>query len=374
MTETSRMTGRPQGTNDMPKGLLFVRNLYAYDDLEFFLVSAIATILLVRAALAATGWPQLGGGTIHFAHLLWGGLGMLIALILFMAMQGRLWRQLATLAAGIGFGLFIDELGKFITADNDYFFEPTVAIIYVVFVVLLLLARAITRERTVSPQAALVNAFDLAKEAIIRDLDDSEREHALALLALCDQGDPVVRDLRTMLEHLPLSGSRTSVYQRMKHALERLYRSLTRRSWFKTIVVGWYVIVTLGALTSPFVSGGDVADLDFAERGELVSAFAAGVLVLIGVIGWRRSRLIAYRWFERSMLVTIFLYEFFAFYKDQLTAVFGLVIVLVTYATIRLMIREEEAAEAARVAAEAARVAAETAGSAAAETGGRAAG
>ena len=110
------------------KGLYFVRRVTAMQDFEVFFVSSVATILLVRAILAATGWPQLGGGKIHFAHLLWGGVGMLLAFILFMAMQGRLWDFLATLSAGIGFGLFLDELGKFITSDNDYFFQPAVAI------------------------------------------------------------------------------------------------------------------------------------------------------------------------------------------------------------------------------------------------------
>ena len=178
-----------------PKRSLFVRSIYVGRDLELFLVTAVATILIVRAALAATGWPQLGGGKIHFAHLLWGGLGMLIALILFMSMLGRLWKTLATLAAGIGFGLFIDELGKFITSDNDYFFQPTIAIIYVVFVVLLLVARTISRDVAVSPQSALVNVFDLAKEAVIRDMNETERADALTMLGRCDPADPIVGQL-----------------------------------------------------------------------------------------------------------------------------------------------------------------------------------
>lgn len=328
---------------------LFVRRLTAYDDIEAFLVVAVTTMLLVRAALAATGWPQLGGGKIHFAHLLWGGLGMLVALILFMAMQGRLWRQLATFVAGVGFGLFIDELGKFITSDNDYFFEPAIAIIYVVFVVLMLVARALTHERAISPQMALVSAFDLAKEATMRDLDESERREALALLARCDQDDPVVRDLTATLEHVTVSQNRGNPYLWLKGALGRLYGRLVAWRWFKVTVIGWYVIVALMGFAYPFVAGmrpghldlAKAGELDFAEVGQLVSAFASGVLVLVAVLSWRRSRLAAYRWLERAILVTIFINEFFAFYEKQLTAVFGLFVVLVTYATIRLMVAEE---------------------------------
>ena len=149
--------------------------------------------------LAATGWPQLGGGKIHFAHLLWGGIGMLLAFILFMAMQGRLWDLLATLSAGIGFGLFLDELGKFITSDNDYFFQPAVAIMYVLFVVLFFLSAGSGASTRCGRETALVNSFDFAKEAVMRAMDEGERDEALYVLGRADQSDPMVRRSRRML-------------------------------------------------------------------------------------------------------------------------------------------------------------------------------
>src|SRR5665648_904595 len=41
-----------------PKRSFFVRRVDATNQFEIFFVSAIATILLVRGILAATGWPQ----------------------------------------------------------------------------------------------------------------------------------------------------------------------------------------------------------------------------------------------------------------------------------------------------------------------------
>jgi len=333
----------------------FVRSIYAGRDLELFIVTAIATILIVRAALAATGWPQLGGGKIHFAHLLWGGLGMLIALVLFMAMKGRLWAQLATLAAGIGFGLFIDELGKFITSDNDYFFQPVVAIIYLVFVVLFLVTRALVTTDRRSPQAALVNLFGLMSEAVVRPLDETERAQALYLLAACDQHDPVVQNLSQIVTlEAAQAGDRAGSLERIKARLGSLYESLVEKRWFKALLVTYLALVALGGLLAGIAAivvaatrRSGVENVDFWSYGQAISSGVSAVLIIVGFVRWRRSRLAAYRWFQRALLVTIFVTEFFAFYQNQVAQVFGLFIVLLTYAALRAMTRQEEARERA---------------------------
>src|SRR5215211_2455127 len=73
-----------------------------------------------------------------------------VASILGLAFLGKKVQRIAAIVGGIGFGLFIDELGKFITSDNDYFYQPTIAIIYAVFIVIFMANHAIQRRRAFS--------------------------------------------------------------------------------------------------------------------------------------------------------------------------------------------------------------------------------
>src|SRR5918997_1555219 len=119
-----------KGTRRVPRYLNF-------GDLhEKFIVSAVLTVLLIRTELWLTNYPQLGGGGLHIAHMLWGGLLMLVALGLLLTYLGRFPLVPAAIVGGVGFGFFIDELGKFITSDNDYFYRPTAALIYLIFLAL----------------------------------------------------------------------------------------------------------------------------------------------------------------------------------------------------------------------------------------------
>ena len=60
-----------------------------------------------------------------------------------------------------------------------------------------------------------------------------------------------------------------------------------------------------------------------------------------GFVQHPASGLAAYRWFKRALLVAIFVTQFFAFYNNQITQVFGLAIVLLTYVALGSMINRE---------------------------------
>src|SRR6187399_2311751 len=99
-----------------------VRMQAADSFLIMMIISFAVTVIIVRVSLQLTGYPQIGNGTFHIAHLLWGGLLLFVSLVILLMWANHWVLWLASIAGGIGVGLFIDEVGKFITQNNDYFF------------------------------------------------------------------------------------------------------------------------------------------------------------------------------------------------------------------------------------------------------------
>ncbi len=325
-----------------------VRNVDIGELQDTFLVSAVGMILIIRLQLWATNYPQLGGGKLHIAHLLWGGLFMLVALLVLISFLGRSLRIPAAIVGGVGFGFFIDELGKFITSDNDYFYKPAAALIYIVFIALFLITRAMQRRRGFTAHEYLVNAVDITMDAARHDLDVREKRRALELLERADQSHPMVEPMRRMLRELEAVPEPEPMWlQRRATALRDWYFGLIRRPRFARFV-GWvftgWALLSLGQIVAFIARPGE--DFTFVHVAGLSSSGVAAALVLAGV--WklgRRDRPAAYRRFDRALLVSIFVTQVFAFAESQFTAVFGLGVDVLLLITIRAMSRGERALE-----------------------------
>lgn len=146
------------------------------------ILSFAATVIITRTFLILTGYPQVGGRTLHIAHVLWGGLFLFVALVAIFIIANRSFYRLAAILGGIGVGLFIDEVGKFITQDNNYFYPAAFPIIYAFLLLTVFVYLELRHFTPRDPRAELYNAFDLMAEVLEHDLDDVEQAELNARL------------------------------------------------------------------------------------------------------------------------------------------------------------------------------------------------
>jgi hypothetical protein len=116
------------------------------DRIDTFVVAGVVTVLGVRTYLKITGYPQIGSDSLHVAHVLIGG-AVLVSAFLILLLSERPNKLFAALLGGIGFGLFIDEIGKFVTKDNNYFYKPSFALIYITFLLIWFITRLVIVHR-----------------------------------------------------------------------------------------------------------------------------------------------------------------------------------------------------------------------------------
>ena len=137
-----------------------VRRYYADSYLLTSLVAFGVTVVAVRLFLQLTGFPQIGNSVLHIAHALWGALLLFIAVLLPMIFANRWAIQISALVSGVGIGLFIDEVGKFITQKNDYFFPPALPLIYGFFLLTLFVYLYFRKPRQADPRKAMYHALE----------------------------------------------------------------------------------------------------------------------------------------------------------------------------------------------------------------------
>jgi len=286
-----------------------VRDTDTGDLLELLMVMSVVTILINRAFLAMTQYPQIAFGSMHISHMLWGGLLMLVALVMLFRYWNPSIRRLAAFISGVGFGLFIDELGKFITKDNDYFFQPTIALIYLIFIAMYLAFRGLLSRAPLSPDELEVN------DLIRRQLG----------------GTDAAGSSRTLKGY----------YRSRDRILSAARRILSIPKVIPAVMI-FFVFASLMQFVAIFGwLNPDWIPIDDISGLSIIGAFASSTLVITGLFRFRRSREAAAYWFKRAILVSIFVTQIFMFARSQLTAIWGLGINLLVYACINLYIRRQ---------------------------------
>jgi hypothetical protein len=315
--------------------------------LETFLVAAVIAAIAVRSYLVLTGYPRVGSGEFHIAHVLWGGLLMVVAVLAFIVFLDRPIAHVATGIAGVGFGIFIDEVGKFVTSDNDYFFRPAIAIIYVTFVGLFLVLRAVLSAPMLSPRESLANAMDLLEGGLDGTLTDSSRAQVIALLAKAADG-PLRDALATQTARVDAGRPLLPWLANVDLAVDRAYTRALANRWFEWAVVGamgLYAAASAVAVVILIAVQGTAQSA--AGIAQALATFAGSALVIRGLPDLWHSRAAAYRWFQRGILVWILVAQPFVFYTAQLGGLAGLVLAATAYSVVRyLSVRETVLASA----------------------------
>ena len=300
-----------------------------------FLVITVATVISTRLLLSLTGFPQLGGGAVHVSHVLWGGLLMAMAFIVLMTFVGPVVRRIVVVLAGVGFGLFIDEIGKFVTSDYDYFWEPAAALIYLVVIGLGLFADILQRRHPRDPAEYLAAAADQAVAGLAGGFSARERIRARSYLERAGDapGADEVRALLASVEHdaqeLPDPiGAAT-------RGIVAVSRWLVRARWVPWVTVAVLVVtsvVTLGRGVDGWRASAD--EPVWLVVGLLLSGLASTAFAVLGLARVGTDRESGYRWFRRAVLVALLVTQIFLFRLSPWDATIGLVVDLIILAVV----------------------------------------
>jgi len=339
------------------------RRIEAWNYLEIFLISAVLAVLLIRLFLKCTHYPHLGGARFHIAHMLWGGLLMMAAIVAFFSFTGHKVLKFASVLGGLGFGTFIDEIGKFLTHDNNYFFRPSISLIYFIFVLIFLAVRALFHNKAFSQKEYLVNAVGLAGEMADNGLDADGKARLLAYLQRCDPVNPLVGAISEIAGHASFRPHQEPPWiSKVKSFFRETYKRIAVSPRFEAgIIVFFSAELAIALFTTVMLvffpefgfkkmfhalMGGNPAS-EFAHPSflgwvEFVSSWFSAFFVFMGIFQIRRKRLEGFRMFEHAVLISILLTQFLAFYREQLGALAGLLLNLAVWMCLRKVIAIEK--------------------------------
>lgn len=335
------------------------RNFVGSSHSESFIFIAIATILITRLYLKLTGYPQVGGGNLHIAHTLYGEALMMLALLVGWLLLGGGARNLAVVLGGVGFGLVLDEVGKFVTKDNDYFYGPAAEIMYVLVVIVLVGTRMLRAVYPLSAQECLASASVIAADGVARGLGDHGRELGLTLVERARRAgaDPEeVEHVRALLVSAPTVSDHLHTLQRW--ILRLIPPFLKSPHWVP--LLGWLIVIvaaaslflhTLGVALGGYFYRDTLVKFQFAGMSVstailLVGAVLTLAMALPATIALRRTdRIWPLRWLRDAALLFTLLSALVHFATEGFGALINLSIGLFAMAMLTYHLNLREGAE-----------------------------
>jgi len=347
--------------------MAIVKRRNASNYLLDFLIWAIFSLFGVRLFLVIFNNPVIGRGNWHIAHVLWGGLFMLIGIIILMVFYGKSSIRFASIFSGIGWGLFIDEIGKYLTQDNNYWFRPAIAFIYISFVLLFFLYRIL--EKNSIPNRALLwhELLEDSQELFNKDLEEKEKRELLRKIKIINNLSPPAEEKRILIDLKILINSTPAMKDKYKFNLSKLIADslkLTYTRFFKKKFVFyglfiyslWYIGDKLVDLVRLLLNQDKVLLLqnyyrhyDFFSRSDVfmvTSKFIIEIIVTIflgiGFILFTRKKTIkGIKFYQWGLLINIFFGAPIKFYFEQFSAVFSLILSIIIFSWLRDYRREK---------------------------------
>lgn len=314
---------------------------------------AIFSLLLVRIYLAVTDYPQIGRGTWHISHVLFGGIIMTAGMMINLMIQGRNVKKISTAVFGFGFGWFIDEIGKFLTKDYNYFFRPAIIVIYILFVSMFLLYRYLSKKKSEN-QIIFYSVLEDMEEVINDDLEKTEKRKMidkLKSIIATEQGNikMMATGLLSAIRNMTVKEDKKNLQLR-EWAIRMFNISYDRIFKRKMVVYSLFAyaiyfsvdkivdILRIGASGQKmnmiqkfytdysFFGKSDVYMIVFKMAADLT----ASILFLIGArYFWLGKKNKGMNFFKYGLYVSIFLVSIFKFYFEQMGGLFEVVVAII---------------------------------------------
>lgn len=318
--------------------------------LRTMLLSFAVSVVVVRVYLELLNYPQIGGGNWHIAHVLWGGLVLYFGALLPLLVANRWAFSVSAVTTGVGMGLFIDEIGKFISASNDYFYAPALPIMYAFFLLSGVLYLRVRRPPSHDVRAELYRVFDGLNEVLESDLNEGELMDLKRRLRMIlrEAAEPNLRQLATALlaslesEALQVLPDRHSWWQTKRRTLRSWEERLMPRHIVRPLIQTFLLLVGVSSV----IDGGRATLTFFWETyrerwlaqllasGDVIAQTAFGLfvvrLLLEGFVGisllfsvyriWRGQEKNALRWASLTLLVYLTTVNLLVLYFDQFQA------------------------------------------------------